>query len=291
MWRPVLGDLWGAKAGVTGRVFAEHPSAVARAVVARLGRLIDRCDETTAAQREALGIAAWALETCTVVPATGPNVRSRTHVLARLEDRLREHDQRIRQGDLGYALSPRDAWQLGDRIQAAISAQGVDLDRPVGAGEAFEEQLVDLAVLAVRAAMNIAEFGTAVGPALRSYRVWREHIVGLADETDRVMRRSVGDHRGCQTDGLAWREALALRAPELAMAQVADVGTDRTLRAEALAVTRGAWLRQASSQLAILADRMSHPVGTQALRLRWVMVDVAVRRLDDAHYQALWPSM
>jgi len=149
-----------------------------------------------------------------------------------------------------------------------------------------EEPLVELAVLAVRVALNLAEFGVAAGPMARSHRLWREHLVALAEETDGVTRRWVREHRPGSQDGLPWCEALALRAPQRAMARVADVRTDRTLRAEALVVTRSAWMRRAASQLVILSDPAADRSPEREQRLRGVMVDVALRRLDGAQLAA-----
>ena len=286
-WRTALGDVWlslalnrtGAAARTSGRPRdPRHSAIVARRELVRL--LTIRAPEPDSQER-ALTAAAVALEAC-ADPHHGaaPDHSARTHLLSRLEAKVIAHEQQVLRGDAGYVLAPRDAQDVARRVALVIDAHAGD-DQPPGVqAAALEQALVDIAVLAVRVALNLMRFGAATGPRVGVDRERQQSLVALARELRTVAERACDDrHAAPPLIWTAWSCALSARLPDKQAREVADRITDRTLRAEALLRVRSAWVRRAAWELVVLdagAGFGPHARGPQA---RQGLVEATARRL------------
>ena len=153
-------------------------------------------------------------------------------------------------------------------LEACASPQHGD-DQPPGVrAAALEQGLIDLAVLAVRVALNLARFGAATGPRVGVDRERRQSLVALAYELRTAAERTRGDCRAAAPlIWTAWSRALTARLPDKQTRELADRTTDRTLRADALLRVRSAWVRRAAWELVVLdagAGFGPHARGPQA---------------------------
>jgi hypothetical protein len=286
-WRTALSDVWlslalnraGAAARTAGRLRdPRHSAVVASRELVRL--LTIRAREPESEER-ALTAAAVALEAC-AGPQHGAATddSARTHLLCRLEAEVIAHEQQVLRGDAGYVLAARDAQDVARRIVLVIGAHAGD-DRPSGVrAAALEQGLVDLAVLAVRVALNLVRFGAATGPRVAVERGRRQSLVALACELRTAAERACGDcHAAAPLIWTAWSRALSARLPDKQTGELADRTTDRTLRAEALLRVRSAWVRRAAWELVVLdagAGFGPHARGAQAQQ---GLVEATARRL------------
>jgi hypothetical protein len=254
-WRVLLSGRWDDAARPIQPVAAADP-----------GPAVDRLSHAvrTGAPDAAVDAAAWALRAA---------ARQSTLIGADVDRALLAPARATRRGDAGYGVSVRDVSDVGERVRRAR-------DTPDGAYAA----LLALAVLAIRVALNLADFGGAAGPTGHADRAWREHLLAVCEGTVQAADRRAA------TGGVAewWRSALALRPPQVEFARAADASTDRTLRAEALSVSRSTWARRSACELVLVRSQLGDRPATFERPLRWMMIDVAARRLADAQL-ATWP--
>jgi hypothetical protein len=286
-WRTALGDVWlslalnrtGAAARTAGRPRdPRHSAIVASRELVRL--LTIRAREPESEER-ALTAAAVALEAC-----AGPHDRAatdhsaRTHLLCRLEAEVIAHEQQVLRGDAGYVLAPQDAQDVARRIALVIDAH-TGADQPPGVrAAALEQGLVDLAVLAVRVALNLVRFGAATGPRAGVDRERRQSLVALACELRTAAERACGDcHAAAPLIWTAWSRALSARLPDKQTRELADRTTDRTLRAEALLRVRSAWVRRAAWELVVLDNGAGFGPHARGAQTQQGMVEATARRL------------
>jgi hypothetical protein len=255
-WRALLSGRWDDGA----RPIGPTAGADAGAAVDRLAYAV-----RAGASDAAVDAAAWAL---------GEAAEPRRRIGADVDRALLAHERAMRRGDAGYGVTARDVADVGEWVRRAR-------DTPDGAYAA----LLALAVLAIRVALNLADFGGAAGPTGHADRAWREHLLAVCEGTVQAA------DRWAATGGVAqwWRSALALRPPQVEFARAADASTDRTLRAEALSVSRTTWARRAACELVLVRSQLGDRPATFEQRLQWMMVDVAARRLADAQLAA-WPG-
>ena len=254
-WRALLSGRWDTGA----RPIAPTAGADPGPAVDRLSYAV-----RAGAPDAAVDAAAWAL---------GAAARPSSRIDADVDRALLAHERATRRGDAGYGVSVRDVSDIGRWVRRSR-------DTPDGAYAA----LLALAVLAIRVALNLNDFGSAAGPTAHADRAWREHLMAVCEGTVQAA------DRWAATDGVAdwWRSALALRPPRVEFARAADTSTDRTLRAEALSVSRSTWARRAACELVLVRSQLGGRPATSEQRLRWMMIDVAARRLGDAQLAA-WP--
>jgi len=286
-WRTACGDVWlslalnrtGTAARTAGRPRdPRHSAIVASRELVRLLTIRAREPESEA---RALTAAAVALETCAGAhDGAATDHSARTHLLCRLEAEVLAHEQQVLRGDAGYDLAPRDAQDVARRITLVIDAHA-GADQPPGVrAAALEQGLVDLAVLAVRVALNLVRFGAATGPRAGVDRERRQSLVALACELRTAAERACRDcHAAAPLIWTAWSRALSARLPDEQTRELADRTTDRTLRAEALLRVRSAWVRRAAWELVVLDAGAGFGPHARGPQTQQGLVEATARRL------------
>lgn len=286
LWRTVLGDGWvtlalnrtGTAARAARPLDPRHSAIVASRELVRL--LTSPAREPESEER-ALTAAAVALAACAGShDGTATDHSARAHILRRLDAEVIAHEQQVLRGDAGYALTPRDAQDVARRIELRIDVHA-GADQPPGVrAAALEQGLVDLAVLAVRVALNLVRFGAATGPRAGVDRERRESLEALACELRTAAEQACGHcHGAAPLIWTAWSRALSARLPDRQIRELADPTTDRTLRAEALLSVRSAWVRRAAWELVVLDAAAGLGPHARGPHVQQGLVEATARRL------------
>lgn len=253
-WRRSFADLWSQVA--LGDLIGCHADPVGVGIKAKQHFEVVRSDllalwkGSDSSRRSVLRCAAVSLEcSARVWQAFGPVADKRQpDLLCRLEDALLLAERQIHAAELPVRVN-RTAISRATRAACAAIDEllVVDVDT-ANSLAALEDAAVDLAVLAVRIAVNLSEIGGVRPPRVKQPAALWRHLEMLAGEVSdgARTRRSVveldedGDHIG------VWLSATLSVAPpaEAIELAVAD-GVDQCLRADALCSLRARWLELA----------------------------------------------
>jgi hypothetical protein len=258
-WRAEFGEAWThlAIGAVSERRATPEEVWVLRAVrrsTRYLQTVIDRPADPAADREAALCAAALALEAATAArhPRRAADEALRLALLESMERVLDFHERDVLCAHRGYRISSDDVRRAGGHADRAALQLRAHPQQPAPYLVDLDQCAVDLAAIAVRVAVNLAKFNSAIGPARTLPQPWCRRLTTTVEHIERATSRLRNGPRA-QLTSRGWaRAALDLRRPARDIDTARDPACDPTIGAEALTALRAHWIRRAAYELRVV---------------------------------------
>lgn len=261
-WRPDFGETWAdLTTGIRGELRSSPEDIWVLRALRRAGRLLhtalDRSQAVQTARESALSAAALALEAATAAhPPRPPLDAVRMSLLDAVEQLLDIQERQILTGQDGYRITAarmREVTSRADRAALRLRASS-----PLARFDLAEvdQAAVEVAVLAIRVAVNLDAFQRAEGPPRSLPPVWCARLATAVRHVERAATRADSPGRWAGTRRGWMGAAMDLTLPTRELDAIDDPFIDRTLRAEALTTLRALWVRRAGYELRIIEPLM-----------------------------------